>query len=469
LRRSGPSCRTIRRRVILRRRGCPLIFRRRRSINESIMLAVQRSPPAPTRLLPWSLPSDTWASPPRGIGFVPVESPPRTVQEYVMQAARPAPEPQLEATLVDAPRAPFLSPVVPSKRAAPKEPQPVPGAPSQEVDAAAVALRQLEAIARMPEPAQPAPQRTKALERQNSAHVVEKLRECGDVSREEITEAMREEKHTQASYGQLGGMMSGLLGPNTFRADYATTRVAGRSRCKKCRKYFHAGDVRVGKRPPRVQQDIKAVRVHWYHPACIFKSFERAAYKTKTLERVGDVEGFDDLRDADRADLAARIAAWSARRSAQFAHHKPKKGRGKKRKVTSLPDDLPSMVDDEAGFRAACGLLAAGLGADAPPSKKGGVLGFLARKKRRSDPVPLPSAERRSARARTPKVIVDAPDGRCPAKGGPGCCPARANNARPSAEALQLREELASLQKENAKLKAPSLCAEDASLLDALL
>ena len=341
------------------------------------------------------------------------------------------------------------------------------GIEQQEVDAAAVALRQLEAIASMPEPPPP-----KALERQNSAHVIEELRERRrDVSREEITEAMRDETHTQASYGQLGGMMSGLLGPNTFRADYATTRVAGRSRCKKCRKYFHAGDVRVGKRPPRVQQDIKAVRVHWYHPACIFKSFERAAHKTKTLERVGDVEGFDNLRDADRADLAARTAAWSARRAAQFAHHKPKKGRGKKRQITCLPDALPSMVDDEAGFRAACGLLAAGLEADAPPKPKegGGVLGFLARKKRRSDPVPLPSAERRSARPRTPKVIVDAPDSRCPAKGGPGCCPARANNARPSAEALKLREELASLKKENAKRKAPALCAEDASLLDALL
>ena len=147
-----------------------------------------------------------------------------------MQAARPAPEPQpVRGEEVDAA---FPSPVVPSKRAAPKEPQPVPGAPSQEVDAAAVALRQLEAIARMPEPAPP-----KALERQNSAHVIEELRERRrDVSREEITEAMRDETHTQASYGQLGGMMSGLLGPNTFRADYATTRVAGRSRCKKCRK-----------------------------------------------------------------------------------------------------------------------------------------------------------------------------------------------------------------------------------------
>ena len=341
-----------------------------------------------------------------------------------MQARPSAPEPQPEATLDDAPRAPSLSPVVPSKRAAPKEPQPVPGAPSQEVDAAAVALRQLEAIVQMPEPPPP-----KALVRQKSVHAIEKLRESKEVSREEITEAMREEEHTQASYGQLGGMMSGLLGPNTFRADYATTRVAGRSRCKKCRKLFNAGDVRVGKRPPRVREDVPAVRVHWYHPACIFKSFERAAYKTKTLERVGDVEGFDNLQDADRADLAARIAAWSARRAAQFATYKPKKGRGKKRKVTSLPDALPSMVDDEAGFRAACGLLAAGLGADAPPSKTGGVLGFLARKKRRSDPVPLPSAERRSARARTPKVIVDAPS-----KGGPGvAAPA------PSAEELKLR------------------------------
>ena len=140
-----------------------------------------------------------------------------------MQARHSAPEPQ---------------PVRGEEADVAPEPQPV---RSEEVDAAAVALRQLDAIVQMPEPP-----RSKALERQNSAHVVEKLRERGDVSREEITEAMREETHTQASYGQLGGMMSGLLGPNTFRADYATTRVAGRSRCKKCRKMFHAGDVRVG-------------------------------------------------------------------------------------------------------------------------------------------------------------------------------------------------------------------------------
>ena len=57
-------------------------------------------------------------------------------------------------------------------------------------------------------------------------------------------------------------------------------------------------------------------------------------------------------------------------------------------------------------------------------------------------------------------MIVDAPS-----KGGPGvAAPA------PSAEELKLREELESLKRENTKLKKPaSLCAEDASLLDALL
>ena len=195
-------------------------------------------------------------------------------------------------------------------------------------------------------------------------------------------------------------------------------------------------------------------------------SHHRAPFRSTSCKRRG-------RRRSRNRSVARRQtrppSLWSARRAAQLAHHKPKKGRGKKRKVTRLPDDLPSMVDDEAGFRAACGLLAAGLEADAPPSKTGGVLGFLARKKRRSDPVPLPSAERRSARPRTPKVIYDAPDSRCPAKGGPGCCPARANNARPSAEERKLREELELLKRENAKLKKPSLCAEDASLLDALL
>ena len=79
-------------------------------------------------------------------------------------------------------------------------------------------------------------------------------------------------------------------------------------------------------------------------------------------------------------------------------------------------------------------------------------------------------------------MIVDASDDRRPSRGGPGIgrngwerappdTPGVVMAApAPSAEELKLREELESLKRENAKLKAPaSLCAEDASLLDALL
>ena len=103
---------------------------------------------------------------------MPVESPPRTVQEYVVQATRPsAPDPQ---PVLDAPSHDLRE-------------------GSEEVDAAAVALRQLESIVQMPEPPPP-----KALTRQNSAHVVEKFRERGDVSREEITEALPQQDAVDA-------------------------------------------------------------------------------------------------------------------------------------------------------------------------------------------------------------------------------------------------------------------------------
>ena len=130
--------------------------------------------------------------------------------------------------------------------------------------------------------------------------------------RQKITAAMAEEEHTQATYGRLGGMISGLLGPNTFRADYAT---GGRSKCQRCHTVFVAEEVRVGKVPPRMRADVTAVRVNWYHPACIFQSFERAAKKTKTIDNVEDVAGFEALRDADRADLSAKIEEWTARRA----------------------------------------------------------------------------------------------------------------------------------------------------------
>ena len=56
-----------------------------------------------------------------------------------------------------------------------------------------------------------------------------------------------------------------------------------------------------------------------------FKSFERASKKTKTIDTVEDMEGFAELKEADKADLTPRVAAWVARKAAMNANYKPKK------------------------------------------------------------------------------------------------------------------------------------------------
>ena len=151
---------------------------------------------------------------------------------------------------------------------------------------------------------------------------------------------------TQDDYGRCGGMLSGRLGPNKFCVDYERQI---RSKCKRlrCKRSFNDGELRVGKIPPRARKDVPARRVHWYHPACIFKSFERASKKTKTIDTVEDMEGFAELKEADKADLTSRVAAWVARKAAMNANYKPKKR--KRRGGDWLPSPTQSF-DNTASF-----------------------------------------------------------------------------------------------------------------------
>jgi len=155
---------------------------------------------------------------------------------------------------------------------------------------------------------------------------------------------------SQDDYGRCGGMLSGRLGPNKFCVDYERQI---RSKCKRlrCKRSFNDGELRVGKIPPRARKDVPARRVHWYHPACIFKSFERASKKTKTIDDTEDMEGFSELKDADKADLTSRVAAWAARKQAMNATYKPKKR--KRRSGEWLPSpastfDAEASDEDEA-------------------------------------------------------------------------------------------------------------------------
>ena len=156
------------------------------------------------------------------------------------------------------------------------------------------------------------------------------------LDRDEICEAMDVDgKVSQTDYGRCGGMLSGRLGPNKFIVDYAKGL---RSKCKRhrCKHAFRDGELRVGKIPPRARKDVPARRVHWYHPACIFKSFERASKKTKTIDTIEEIEGFEELHKADQRDLAKRVDEWAARKAESLAMYKPKKKKARRESPSAV-------------------------------------------------------------------------------------------------------------------------------------
>ena len=71
---------------------------------------------------------------------------------------------------------------------------------------------------------------------------------------------------TQVDHGRLGGMLAGRIGENEYLTQYATDN---RSKCKliSCKKAILLGELRIGKIPPRVNNEKANKRVHWHRPA----------------------------------------------------------------------------------------------------------------------------------------------------------------------------------------------------------
>ena len=92
----------------------------------------------------------------------------------------------------------------------------------------------------------------------------------------------------------------------------------------------------MGKIPARARKDVRRRRVHWYHPACIFKSFERASKKTKTIDTIEEIEGFDVLHKSDQRDLAKRVDDWAARKAESLATYKPKKKKARRESPSAV-------------------------------------------------------------------------------------------------------------------------------------
>ena len=109
-------------------------------------------------------------------------------------------------------------------------------------------------------------------------------------------------------HGHLGGLLAGKIGRNRFVVDYA---VDSRSRCRQARcaaPKISSGNLRVGKIPPSIKAGHSR-RTHWYHAACIFRSFRNVCKGTRIVESTRDIEDFDNIRAADKETLRAFIAA----------------------------------------------------------------------------------------------------------------------------------------------------------------
>ena len=98
---------------------------------------------------------------------------------------------------------------------------------------------------------------------------------------------------TQVDHGRLGGMLAGRIGENEYLTQYATDN---RSKCKliSCKKAILLGELRIGKIPPRVNNEKANKRVHWHRPAR--KSTAGSGRRDHTLQRSSSV-------DVDVADV----------------------------------------------------------------------------------------------------------------------------------------------------------------------
>uniref|UniRef100_A0AAX7W4E4 DNA ligase n=1 Tax=Astatotilapia calliptera TaxID=8154 RepID=A0AAX7W4E4_ASTCA len=98
-----------------------------------------------------------------------------------------------------------------------------------------------------------------------------------------------------------------------FLVEYAKRGTAG---CKKCKDKIQKGIVRIGKVVPNPFSESAGEMKEWYHVKCIFEKLERARATTKKIEDITELEGWEELQDADKeiinkhvSDLMAKVNA----------------------------------------------------------------------------------------------------------------------------------------------------------------
>lgn len=88
-----------------------------------------------------------------------------------------------------------------------------------------------------------------------------------------------------------------IMAANKYMVGYAKL---GTSSCKKCKQKIDKGAVRIAKLVSNPFSEDAGDMKQWFHPACIFMTFERTRATTKKIEDPDDLEGFADLNQEDK-------------------------------------------------------------------------------------------------------------------------------------------------------------------------
>ncbi|XP_044532142.1 DNA ligase 3 [Gracilinanus agilis] len=95
-----------------------------------------------------------------------------------------------------------------------------------------------------------------------------------------------------------------------YCVDYAKRGTAG---CKKCKEKIVKGMCRIGKVVPNPFSESGGDMKEWYHIKCMFEKLERARATTKKIEDLTELEGWEELQDAEKDQISEHIAALSSK------------------------------------------------------------------------------------------------------------------------------------------------------------
>ncbi|XP_053130642.1 DNA ligase 3 [Hemicordylus capensis] len=128
-----------------------------------------------------------------------------------------------------------------------------------------------------------------------------------------------------------------------YCVDYAKRSTAG---CKKCKEKILKGMVRIGKVVPNPFTESSRDMKEWYHVKCMFEKLEKARATTKKIEDLTDLEGWEELQEAEKelinqqiSDLTSKAASTPKKKAVVQAKITPSGQITSPKKVLSAASD----------------------------------------------------------------------------------------------------------------------------------